>query len=162
MKVVLLVLSGDTDVAAAIFRKRVAPDELEILTRADLEGVGLRRRLRNIRARRPDTLAVFTERLIWQRGQNAFLVFGAGCGAQKTILFDRHGGWREESRAQIFTAAPVRLAGESLQSASAVLETRRELVRIQKSLRQQTNQYVRPHGSGEQLKVVYLRSSPGP
>jgi hypothetical protein len=34
------------------------------------------------------------------------------------------------------TAAPVRFAGESLHSASAILETRRELSRLEKSVEQ--------------------------
>jgi glycosyltransferase involved in cell wall biosynthesis len=161
MKVVLLVLSGDSETAAAIFRARLVPDDLEIITRADLEGSGLRRRLRSIRARLPDILAVFTERLIWQRGQNAFLIFGAASGARKTILFDRHGDWREETRAQILTSAPPRFAAETLRSGKSILDTRRKLSRLEKDVEVQVHSK-RPDRSDGPPSVVYLRSSPGP
>ena len=161
MKVVLLVLSGDAETAASIFRERVPAAELDIRTRSDLEARGARKQLRSLRARRPEILAVFTERLLWQRGQNAFLMFGAGSGARKTIIFDRHGGWRSETRTQIVSRAPFRLAAEAVRSAAAMRETRRELARLEKSVanRGQVNSHRKSDGPPN---VAYLRCSPGP
>ncbi len=162
MKIVLLVLSGDADTAASIFRARVPAAELDIRTRSDLEADGgARKQLRALRARKPEILAVFTERLLWQRGQNAFLAFGAGSGARKTILFDRHGGWRSETRTQILARAPFRLAAEAVRSGSAMRETRRELARLEKSVANRGNINHRDKSAGP-LNVVYLRCSPGP
>lgn len=161
MKVVLLVLSGDPETAASIFRARVPAAELDIRTRSDLEAGGARKQLKALRARKPEILAVFTERLLWQRGQNAFLAFGAGSGARKTIIFDRHGGWRSETRAQIWARAPFRLAAETVRSAASMRETRRELARLEKRVAKLGN--TRYHGkSGGPLEVAYLRCSPGP
>ena len=42
---------------------------------------------------RPDVLAIATERLPWQRGQNLFMVFGALAGAREVLMIDAHGGW---------------------------------------------------------------------
>ena len=119
MKVVLLVLSGDPDAASTLLSQQMPAAEIQLLTRGEIDSAGLRQRLKTVRAQKPDVFAVFTERLVWQRGQNAFLAFGASSGARKTILFDRHRGWHEETRARTSAATPFRLTSEAARTIGA-------------------------------------------
>jgi hypothetical protein len=91
MKVVLLALSGDLsrwrDKLAQLF-----PDSsVELISRAEFESGSHLKRLKALRAMRPDVLAIATERLPWQRGQNLFMVFGALAGAREVVMIDAHG-----------------------------------------------------------------------
>src|SRR5947207_9982100 len=131
MKVVLLVLSGDPDGAASLLRQHLPAAEIKILTRGDFEGARVKSRLRILRNLQPDIFAVFTERLGWQRGQNAFLAFGALAGAKQSILFDRYDGWHEETRNQTMAATPFRFASETARSVLAFKATRKELARLE-------------------------------
>jgi glycosyltransferase involved in cell wall biosynthesis len=160
MRVVLLVLSGDSDAASSLLRQRLPAAEIRLLRRADIDTTGMRQRLRVVRAPRPEIFAVFTERLVWQRGQNAFLAFGAASGARKTILFDRHRGWREETRARTALATPFRLMSEAARSALAMNKTRKELARLESVVEAGVNYH--PGRDSELPKMVYLRCSPGP
>src|SRR4051812_25078409 len=105
MKLVLLALSGETRVALETLRARYPQAEIEELPRARLESGRFKQRLSILRALRPDIFAVTTERLAWQRGQNAFLLFGALAGARRTVIVDAHGGVREEKRARSLMAS---------------------------------------------------------
>ena len=160
MKVVLLVLSGDPEAASRILSQRLPGAEIHLMTRGQLDAPGLRRRLKTLRAQKPDIFAVFTERLVWQRGQNAFLAFGASSGARKTILLDRHRGWHEETRARTSAATPFRLASEAARSALAMNKTTRELARLEKMI--ETGPGPIPGRDSDLPVMVYLRCSPGP
>jgi glycosyltransferase involved in cell wall biosynthesis len=160
MKVVLLVLSGDADAAASLLSHHLPTAEIQLLTRTEIDAAGLRQRLKKVRAQKPDVFAVFTERLVWQRGQNAFLAFGASSGARKTILFDRHRGWHEETRARTSAATPFRLASEAARSALAMSKTTRELARLEKMI--ETGPGPIPGRDSDLPVMVYLRCSPGP
>src|SRR4051812_34106100 len=120
MKLVLLALSGETRVALETLRARYPRAEIEEIPRARLESGGLKHRLSTLRALRPDVFAVATERLAWQRGQNAFLLFGALAGAKRTVILDVHSGIREETRARSLVVSPARLAREAAVSAAAM------------------------------------------
>lgn len=160
MKVVLLVLSGDPEAASGLLSQRLPKAEIQILTRADIDAAGIRQRLKTVRAQKPDVFAVFTERLVWQRGQNAFLAFGASSGARKTILFDRHRGWHEETRARTSAATPFRLTSEAARSALAMNKTRKELARLESQIETGAQTFARRND--DLPKLVYLRCSPGP
>src|ERR1043165_6608828 len=99
MRVVLLSLSGDLDCARRELRRLCPESELAEMRRAEVEGAGFKKRLELLRSMKPDVFAVLTERLAWQRGQNQLALFGALAGALKILLFDSHGGMKEESRA---------------------------------------------------------------
>jgi hypothetical protein len=106
MKVVLLELSGDSarDKLAQLY-----PDaEIESLSRTEFETGGLRKRLDSLRARRPDVFAIATERLVWQRGQTLFMIFGALAGARESVMIDSHGGIRRETRFDLLAGRPLR------------------------------------------------------
>ena len=85
MKIVLLALSGDSsrwhDKLVQLY-----PDcSIETISRAEFETGSHIKRLKSLRALRPDVLAIATERLPWQRGQNLFMVFGALAGAREVL-----------------------------------------------------------------------------
>jgi glycosyltransferase involved in cell wall biosynthesis len=161
MKVVLLALSGDLprwrDKLAQLY-----PDcSLEMISRAEFETGSHLKRLKSLRALRPDVLAIATERLPWQRGQNLFMVFGALAGAREVMMIDAHGGLVRKSRASVLAGAPVRLGRETLTSVNDVARSRRELQQLEQDcLRSKETLFEvtrRLHA-----RVVYLRSTPGP
>ena len=161
MKVVLLALSGDL----SRWREKLAqlyPDcTLDLISRAEFETGSHIKRLKSLRAMRPDVLAIATERLPWQRGQNLFMVFGALAGAREVLMIDAHGGLVRKSRASLLAGAPVRLGRETLTSVNDVAQSRRELQRLEQDcLRSKERLYELTPRS--QPRVVYLRATPGP
>ena len=166
MRVVLLALSGDL----SRWRDRLVqlyPDcSIDLISRAEFETGSHLKRLKSLRALRPDVLAIATERLPWQRGQNLFMIFGALAGAREVLMIDAHGGLVRKSRSNLLVGAPVRLSRETFTGASDVVESRRELLRLEQEVRRMGNpgtggrggpplQNIRP-------RVVYLRATPGP
>ncbi|HKY45896.1 MAG TPA: glycosyltransferase family 4 protein [Pyrinomonadaceae bacterium] len=161
MKVVLLALSGDS---SRWYDKldQLYPDcSIETISRAEFETGSHLKRLKALRALHPDVLAIATERLPWQRGQNLFMVFGALAGAREVLMIDAHGGQLRRSRSNVLIGAPARLSRETLTSASDLAQSRRELQRLEQEVGRWTRTTSAiPHRS--QLQVVYLRATPGP
>lgn len=161
MKVVLLALSGDLarwqDQLVHLFPEC----SVEFISRAEFETGSHIKRLKSLRAMRPDVLAIATERLPWQRGQNLFMVFGALAGAREVLMIDAHGGLVRKSRANLLAGAPVRLGRETLTGVNDVAQSRRELQRLEEEV-------LRTRDTSIQLKnplqphIVYLRATPGP
>lgn len=161
MRVVLLALSGDP----SRWRDKLVqlyPDcSIDAISRAEFENGSHLKRLKALRAMRPDVLAIATERLPWQRGQNLFMVFGALAGAREVLMIDAHGGEVRKSRANVLAGAPVRLGRETLTGVGDVTQSRRELLRLEQQVARSkgTRIAIRDHS---RLRVVYLRSTPGP
>jgi len=161
MKVVLLALSGDL----ARWQEKVVhlfPDcSLDFISRGEFESGSHIQRLKALRALRPDVLAIATERLPWQRGQNLFMVFGALAGAREVLMLDAHGGLVRKSRANLLAGAPVRLGRETLTGVNDVAQSKRELQRLEEEVLRARDTPIelknpsRPH-------IVYLRATPGP
>ncbi|MBA3806439.1 MAG: hypothetical protein H0X14_12095, partial [Acidobacteria bacterium] len=105
MKVILLRLSGDQAEAHDALRSLYPDALIEEIPRREVEEGSHARRLARLRERRPNLFAVATEQLAWQRGQNHLLLFGALAGAERTLIFDKYGALREETRARILTNA---------------------------------------------------------
>ncbi|HET7285818.1 MAG TPA: glycosyltransferase family 4 protein [Pyrinomonadaceae bacterium] len=161
MKVVLLVLSGDSSRWREKLIQLYPDSSLELISRTEFETGSHIKRLKSLRALRPDVLAIATERLPWQRGQNLFMVFGALAGAREVLMIDAHGGLVRKSRASLLAGAPVRLGRETLTGLSDVAQSRRELQRLEQDcLRTKERLYELTHRSPP--RVVYLRSTPGP
>lgn len=161
MKVVLLALSGDL----ARWQDKLTqlyPDcSLQLISRAEFESGSHLKRLKSLRALRPDVLAIATERLPWQRGQNLFMVFGALAGAREVLMLDAHGALLRKSRANLLAGAPVRLGRETLTGVNDVTQSRRELQRLeQEVLRARDTPFAVKNRS--RPRVVYLRATPGP
>ncbi|HEV2705890.1 MAG TPA: glycosyltransferase family 4 protein [Pyrinomonadaceae bacterium] len=168
MRIVLLALDGEAARAERILRARVPQAEVELLPRAAVEAGGAFERLKALRARRPEAFAVSTERLAWQQGQNALLLFGTLAGARRLILLDAHGGWREERRAAVALRAPARLAREAAASAWAVARARRELKRLESAFAEDapssshraTNYFETSAAQASAPRITYLRATP--
>jgi glycosyltransferase involved in cell wall biosynthesis len=161
MKVVLVAVSGNVDHARQILAERFPTVAIETASREELQEGSPVSRLSRLRARRPDIFAVATERLAWQRGQNALLLFGALAGAHSTIILDSYGGWREEARRRSLTAAPARLLAEASASREALKRAARDLRKLEGDVDQLK---IRPRKTthDDAPRIVYLRTTPGP
>ena len=164
MKAVLLVLSGDPANALERFRALYPEAEIESFSRAEIESSKYRRRLKALRNHRPDVFTVATERLAWQRGQNALLLFGALAGAHRVVLLDAHGAIREETRARILSRAPIRFAGEVAASERAITRSRVQLKRFEQALQNQSPPVNSKSAAeiSDTIRIAYLRSTPSP
>jgi glycosyltransferase involved in cell wall biosynthesis len=161
MKIVLLVLSGDPDQARAWLQQKYAGAVIELISRDRLENQTPLRRVNVLRSHRADIFAVATERLAWQSGQNALLLFGVLGGARRVVLFDTGGRSREEARAAIRVQAPFRFAGESAASALAIVRSRSGLRKLEHAV-QKHERNLKPIGKKSlALRIAYLRSTPG-
>lgn len=161
MKVVLLALSGDLSRWQDKVTQLYPDCSIEFISRAEFETGSHLKRLKALRAMRPDVLAIATERLPWQRGQNLFMLFGALAGAREVLMIDAHDGLVKKSRSNVLLGAPVRLSRETITGANDIAQSRRELQRLE-------NETLRFSGSPwevstrSRLRVVFLRSTPGP
>ncbi len=173
MKIVLLALDGEVKRARDILAGRYPQATIENISRKEFESKAVVSRLAALRALRPDVFAVSTERLAWQRGQNAFLLFGAMAGAKQCVLLDAHGGFLVEKRAGVLAKIPARLAWEAALSGATLARARKELKRLEhaiagngrgdKSVREKIE---RANIEREKIKsdaplIVYLRATPG-
>ena len=164
MKIVLLVLSGDPDLARERLQGKYPGDGIEAISREQLESLPLLHCVRLLRSLRADLFSVATERLAWQRGQNALLAFGALAGARRVVLLDAHGDVREETLGRILSRAAFRFAREAAASERAIARSRVQLKRFERA--QQTRTTAAQSKSTEQIpdamRVAYLRSTPSP
>jgi glycosyltransferase involved in cell wall biosynthesis len=162
MKVVLLILSGDPTGARERLHMLFPEAEIESLARAEVESSTYRKRLKALRARRPDVFVIATERLAWQRGQNALMLFGALAGASRFILLDTRGDMRDEARAQILLKAPFRIAAELAKSALAIANSHFHLKQLESAvrLRASTVSHKSAAKNSDALRIAYLRSTP--
>jgi len=161
MKVVLLVLSGDVDRAREALRQKYSHAAIEEITRLQIESLKLSQRVSALRALSPEIFAVATERLAWQRGQDAFLLLGALAGAGVSVVFDSHGGWHQESRMMSLMRAPLRLAREAMISGSVMKRAAAELEKLEAAVKDAAPRSYETAATDD-LKLVYLRCSPGP
>jgi glycosyltransferase involved in cell wall biosynthesis len=173
MKVALLALNSDARGARDALARRYPRAVFMEISRRELESLsGLTARLNFLRALRPEVFAVFTERLAWQRGQTAFLLFGALAGARRSIILDAHGGFRDEARGAIMLAAPARLGREATISGLVFSRARRQLRRLERAVESEARPSRQPKragvsneagvSDGQALEIAYLRATPGP
>jgi glycosyltransferase involved in cell wall biosynthesis len=161
MRVVLLALSGDL----ARWRDKLVElypgSSIDTISRAEFEIGSHLKRLKALRALRPDVLAIATERLPWQRGQNLFMVFGALAGAREVLMIDAHGGELRKSRANVLAGAPVRLGRETLTVVGDVAQSRRELLRLEQEVARSSGRRI-AIANRTPRRAAYLRATPGP
>jgi len=160
MKALVLVLSGDVERARDWLQQKYARASIEFLSRYELENKGGAQRLGIVRRLRPDVFVIVTERLVWQRGQNALFAFGALAGARRVAIIDSRGSVREESRAAILSRTPGRLASESAASAAAITRSRAQLKKLEREVANRPR--IKIDSTGRDLRVAYLRSTPSP
>lgn len=164
MKVVLVVLSGALQQALDSLAVLYPKSAVELISRSEFETGGLLRRLRALRARQPDVFAIATESLAWQRGQDLFMLFGAMAGAREVVVLDALGKLRKNSGRLLILQAPLRLAREAARGASAMSRARQELARLEKEVenRSTASGAHRALDTDRQLRITYLRGTPGP
>ena len=162
MKIVLLTLSGDADRAHETLKSRYPDTTINSISREQLEKAGSAQRIRVLRGMSPEIFAVATERLVWQRGQDAFLLLGALAGARRTIIFDAHGGWREESKIRTIAHAPLRVAREAASSRAAMRRAAEELRALEAAVTRNEHLEFAPAQQAPNPQMIYLRASPGP
>ena len=161
MKIVLLVLGGDPEQARECLQKNYPRAAIDQISRAQLESSGPPRRIRALRSLGPEIFAVATERLAWQQGQNALLLFGALGGARRILLFDAHGDIRDETRGRVLLRTPLRFAKEAWASWKTVRLARRELSKFERELAQRkTDEFDLRTDSDVQARITYLRTTP--
>ncbi len=165
MKVVLLALSGDLSRWQDKINELYPGSSIEFISRVEFETGSHLKRLKALRALRPDVLAIATERLPWQRGQNLFMLFGALAGAREVLMIDAHGGQIKKSRSNVLLGAPVRLSRETITSANDIAQSKRELQRLEEETLRFSDlplKATRQLKARPRLRVVFLRSTPGP
>ena len=159
MKIVLLVLSGNADHARGWLLEKYPGATVDNLPREQLESGSWSQRLNALRSLRPDIFAVATERLIWQRGQNAMLLFGALGGATRVVLVDARGDSREETRAGILARLPARLSSEAAASTTAIAKSKSRLKKPRASHRRSLSSLHRKR-KGRSFGSLIWRSTP--
>jgi len=165
MKVVLLALSGDLSRWQNKIAELYPGCSIEFISRGEFETGSHLKRLKALRALRPDVLAIATERLPWQRGQNLFMLFGALAGAREVLMIDAHGGLIKKSRSNVLLGAPVRLSRETMTGANDIAQSKRELQRLEEETLRFSDLPLKtasPLLARPRLRVVFLRSTPGP
>jgi glycosyltransferase involved in cell wall biosynthesis len=106
-------------------------------------------------------LVIATERLAWQRGQNALMLFGALAGARRFILLDARGGMRDEARTQILAKLPFRIAAEIASSALAIAKSHSDLRRLESAVRIRAETVSHKSAARDSsVRIAYLRSTP--
>jgi glycosyltransferase involved in cell wall biosynthesis len=163
MRTALLVLSGDSPNARERLLRRYPAAEIDSIARDELEKGSYRNRVARLRSLKPVTFAVATERLAWQRGQNALMLFGVLAGARRVILIDAYDDARDETRGRILSRMPFRLAAEFAASALAIMKTRSRLRQLEQAIRNRGKSVSSSSEKGASaLRIAYLRSTPSP
>ncbi|HEY0347184.1 MAG TPA: glycosyltransferase family 4 protein [Pyrinomonadaceae bacterium] len=161
MKIVLLVLGGNPEQASEYLQTSHPGAVIEKISRDQLTGSSPADRLRAVRALGPEIFAVATERLAWQQGQNALLLFGASAGAGRVVLFDSHGASRQETRGQVILRAPFRFLRDALVSWQTLRRARRDLSRLERELASgNIGEFDLRAGVEAAPRITYLRTTP--
>jgi len=161
MKIALLNLSGNPSHAQGELQRRFKDPTIQLIGREEFQSASPVERIRVVRSMHPDVFAVATERLAWQRGQDAFLLLGALASAGNSVILDNYGGWREEAKLHALAHAPARLAKEFTISRASLKRAEAELRELETAV--QAGEH-RPKNTeaANNPRIVYLRSSPGP
>jgi len=160
MKIVLLVLSGHEQRALDWLQERYPGAIIQNISRERLDHGNWLPRLRVLRALHPDMFAIVTERLVWQRGQNALLAFGVAAGARRVVMIDSYGAVREETRSGILAGMPGRLVREFAASTVAVAHSERKLEKFEKEVANRSEAEI--VSNRDSIRIAYLRSTPSP
>ena len=161
MKIVLITLSGDAEIARHVLDARYPGAEIATLPRAVLESGGLFGRLSALRAERTDMFAVMTEAIDWQYGRNALMLFGALGGARESLILDSRGNLRAEFWMQLILGAPFRILADLARGWFGVRRARRRLTRLETEIRSDTDRpEVIQRPSDQQVSIAYLRTTP--
>lgn len=162
MRIVLVTLAGNTEWFGNELLRRYPGAEIILVSRAEFEAGSMRERLAAVRRLRPGVFAVAVPRLEWQRGQNAFLLFGALAGASRSAVLDETGQIRTGTRAILLTTMPVRLAAEAVASRRLLRRAASEIDRLSALVATENRFDVPRAGAMDSPRIAYLRATPGP
>lgn len=155
MKIVLVSLSGSSEIARRELLEHWPGAEIVELPRSILENGSSLTRLRNLRKQRADIFAVMTESLGWQYGQDALMYFGALGGARRSVILDAHRDSIVADRGSLIASSPIRIANSFLRGRAAIREAEKRLTAAEGldrgSLQPKIN---------DQIKIAYIRSTP--
>lgn len=160
MNIVLLALDREPAHAEKLLHAQYPQARLRILPLAAVSQGSKWQRLRALRALQPDLFAVSTERLAWQQGQNALLLFGALGGAHRVLIIDRHGDRREEKSKSVLLRAPRRFVQEAWLSRGTIRRAHHELARLEHCLAQGRVDRASNPQEKRSLHLAYLRTTP--
>jgi len=160
MKILLLALDGDEARARKVLQDTFEDAEIASVSRAQIESLGIAERIRLVRRHRPQVFAISMESLDWQRGQTLLSIFAGASGAKEIVALDASGRIRRERKSVVLLNAPFKLAREASSSASAIVESRRQLTRLENAV----ERAVLKRGAAESKppEFVFLRATPGP
>ena len=164
MRILLLALDGDEARARKVLQDTFADADIVSVSRAQIESGGFAERIRIVRGFRPQVFAISMESLDWQRGQTLLSIFAGASGANEIVALDRSGRIRRERKTNVLLSAPFKLAREASSSASAILETRRQLARLENAVEKADQNVLKRRRPSEsrQPEFVFLRATPGP
>src|SRR4051794_18851583 len=157
MRIVLLTLSGDPQIAADALCAHYADAQIITIARSALENGNIMARLTSLQKLRPDAFAIMTESLPWQYGQDALMLFGALGGARESAVLDAHGQMRIERRAALIFAGPFRILSSFIRGKFAVRDASRELDRLEQAIKA-----AQPliNKRNEAQRIAYIRATP--
>ncbi|HEX7295073.1 MAG TPA: hypothetical protein VF251_04915, partial [Pyrinomonadaceae bacterium] len=163
MKILLLALDGDEARARKVLQDTFEDAAIASVSRAQIESVGLAERIRLVRRYRPQVFAISMESIDWQRGQTLLSIFAGASGAKEIVAIDARGRIHRQSKPTVLLRAPFQLTREAFASASAILESRRQLTRLEHAVeRSKQNAPERGLSEGKPPEFVFLRATPGP
>lgn len=163
MKILLLALDGDEARARNVLQDTFENAEIASVSRAQIESVGIAERIRLVRRYRPQVFAISMESLDWQRGQTLLSIFAGASGAKEIVALDASGRIRRERKSSVLLNAPFKLAREASSSASAIVETRRQLASLEHAVESaKQNVLKRRAAESKPPEFVFLRATPGP
>ncbi|MGH3850958.1 MAG: hypothetical protein ACRDRT_14890, partial [Pseudonocardiaceae bacterium] len=155
----MLVLSGNAQHARDWLLEKYPGATVENIPREQIDSGSWSQRVGALRAMSPDIFAIATERLIWQRGQNALLLFGTLAGARTVVVVDARGDSRDEGRAGILTLLPFRIMSEAAASSVAIAKSHSRLKQLEQLVARRPSSTAQ---RSDHLRIAYLRSTPSP
>jgi glycosyltransferase involved in cell wall biosynthesis len=161
MRVVLLTLSGDPEIASDLLKVRSPDAQIISFERSMLETGNMFDRLSSLRNLKPDIFAVMTEGLSWQFGQQALMLFGALAGARESWIVDARSNLRSESRLSLIVKAPFRIARSFIRGKLAIRIARKTLDSLERQVdSNESNISASSIKQATPVSVAYLRATP--
>jgi glycosyltransferase involved in cell wall biosynthesis len=95
------------------------------------------------------------------------MLFGALAGAREVLIIDTQGNVQRSSRAKLLFGAPSKLSSEAVATTRTLRQAKRELDALEREVQQRSlvpasRIMQRTVASSNQIRILYLRSTPGP
>lgn len=161
MKVALVTLSGDAEVASVALARKFPGAEVLNVPRGVLDTGPMTARLQALRQMETDVFAIMTESLDWQFGKEALMLFGALAGARTSLIMDARGKSISGRRPTLLATSPPRVARCFVRGARAVRRARAVLDRLEAEVdRRVPAPTAVVHANERPVEIAYLRATP--